>query len=75
MKKVLLVCMGAFMFLGTQTQAQNDFNTITTGVPFLNIAADARSSGMGEQGVATSPDAYGVQWNPANSNNSAVRCE
>lgn len=38
---------------------------ITTGVPFLAIAADARSAGMGDQGVASSPDAYSQQWNPA----------
>ena len=38
---------------------------ITTGVPFLNIAADARSSGMGDMGVATSVDAFAQQWNPA----------
>jgi len=65
MKKVLLVFLGAFMLVGNQAQAQDEPNTITTAVPFLNIAADARASGMGEQGVATSPDAYGVQWNPA----------
>jgi hypothetical protein len=49
----------------TSVQAQDQPNTITTAVPFLVIAADARAAGMGEQGVATSPDAYGVQWNPA----------
>lgn len=38
---------------------------ITTGVPFLMIAADARSASMGDQGVATSPDTYSQQWNPA----------
>jgi len=38
---------------------------ITTGVPFLLIAGDARSAGMGDQGVATSVDAYAQQWNPA----------
>ena len=38
---------------------------ITTGVPFLAIAADARAAGMGDQGVATRPDAYAQQWNPA----------
>ncbi len=38
---------------------------ITTAVPFLNIAADARSAGMGDMGVATSTDAYSQQWNPA----------
>ena len=38
---------------------------ITTGVPFLMVAADARAAGMADQGVATSPDAYSQQWNPA----------
>lgn len=38
---------------------------ITTGVPFLLVAADARSAGMADQGVATAPDAYSQQYNPA----------
>ena len=38
---------------------------ITTGVPFLLVAADARAAGMGDQGVATAPDTYSQQWNPA----------
>ncbi len=38
---------------------------ITTAVPFLTIAADARSAGMGDMGVATSVDAFSQQWNPA----------
>lgn len=38
---------------------------ITTGVPFLAISPDARSSGMGDAGVAISPDANAVYWNPA----------
>ena len=36
---------------------------ITTGVPFLLITSDARSAGMGEQGVATTPDAFSQNWN------------
>ncbi|SFU31121.1 hypothetical protein SAMN05216480_101628 [Pustulibacterium marinum] len=43
----------------------NDTRVITTGVPFLMIASDARAGGMGEMGVATSADAYSQQWNPA----------
>ncbi|MBM6498584.1 type IX secretion system outer membrane channel protein PorV [Flavobacterium macrobrachii] len=46
-------------------KAQDDSRVITTGVPFLLIAADARAAGMGDQGVATSPDTYSQQWNPA----------
>lgn len=45
--------------------AQDASRVITTGVPFLLVAADARAAGMGDQGVATSPDAFSQQWNPA----------
>lgn len=38
---------------------------ITTAVPFLIIAPDARSGGMGEVGVASDPDANSMHWNPA----------
>jgi long-subunit fatty acid transport protein len=34
-------------------------------VPFLRISPDARSSGMGEAGVAVADDANAVYWNPA----------
>jgi len=62
MKKILLV---AITLLGVQmAKAQNE-RAITTGVPFLLIAADARSAGMGDQGVATSTDAFSQQYNPA----------
>lgn len=63
MKKILLV---ALCVLGVQlAKAQTDNRVITTGVPFLLIAADARAAGMADQGVATSADAYSQQWNPA----------
>ncbi len=42
-----------------------DSRVITTGVPFLLIAGDARAAGMGDMGVATSSDAYSQQWNPS----------
>lgn len=45
--------------------AQEDSRVITTGVPFLLVAADARSAGLADQGVATSTDAFSQQWNPA----------
>ena len=38
---------------------------ITTGVPFLLVAADARSAGMADMGVATTADAYSQQYNPS----------
>jgi hypothetical protein len=42
-----------------------DSRVITTGVPFLLIASDARAAGMGDMGVATSADAYSQHWNQA----------
>ena len=63
MKKIILI---ALSLLGVQmAKAQNDNRVITTGVPFLTIAADARSAGMADQGVATSTDVFSQQWNPA----------
>jgi hypothetical protein len=63
MKKVIFF---ALCLVGVQTaKAQTDNRVITTGVPFLLIAADARAAGMADQGVATSTDAYSQQWNPA----------
>lgn len=40
-------------------------NTITTAVPFLLIAPDARSGALGDAGGATTPDANSMHWNPA----------
>ncbi len=40
-----------------------DKRVITTGVPFLLIAPDARAASMGDMGVATSVDAFSQQWN------------
>lgn len=40
-------------------------NTITTAVPFLMISPDSRAGGMGDAGVAISPDVNAIHWNPA----------
>jgi len=40
-------------------------NTLNTAVPFLTIGPDARAGGMGDGGVATSPDANSMHHNPA----------
>ena len=52
-----------FVFIAITVYGQN--RVITTGVPFLLITSDARSAGMGEQGVATTPDAFSQNWNPS----------
>ncbi|MFM1857853.1 MAG: type secretion system outer rane channel protein PorV [Bacteroidota bacterium] len=58
---ILLVC-----GLTANVSAQTDpINVVTTAVPFLRISPDARSGGMGEMGVATSPDSYSGIWNVA----------
>lgn len=51
---------------GDEVLGQNlDYNVISTAVPFMLIAPDARSSAMGDVGVSTSPDVYSMHWNPA----------
>ena len=45
--------------------AHSQERVITTAVPFLLIAADARSAGLADMGVATSPDAFSQQYNPS----------
>ncbi len=40
-----------------------ELNAIQTAVPFLTIAPDSRSGGMGDGGVATSPDVNSQHWN------------
>ena len=43
----------------------NDSRVITTGVPFLLIASDARAASLGDMGVATSVDNFSQYWNPS----------
>lgn len=57
---LLLKCNQAF---SQNTGTQRDFGTITTAVPFLMIGPDARAGGMGDVGVATSPDGNSIYWN------------
>jgi hypothetical protein len=71
MKNRLLAVITVLFFTNAamaQTEAEAPTisdRTITTAVPFLLISGDARASGLGDQGVATSPDAFSQQWNPA----------
>ncbi len=65
MKKISLVLICSFFIQITQAQQALPERVITTGVPFLMVAADARSAGLGDQGVATSADGFSQQWNAA----------
>jgi hypothetical protein len=42
---------------------QDEVNAITIAVPFLTIAPDSRSAGIGDAGAASSPDANSNHWN------------
>jgi hypothetical protein len=69
MKKRKVAIVLIFLALSGKTllfsQDSGELNAIQTVVPFLMIAPDSRSGGMGDAGVATSPDVYSMHWNPA----------
>ncbi len=62
----LLIAFGGVLTAQTSWLGQSsNQNYISTGMPILMIAPDAVSSGMGDVGVATTPDAYSAHWNNA----------
>ncbi|XMO85146.1 type IX secretion system outer membrane channel protein PorV [Algibacter sp. AS12] len=67
--RLLLFIAFAFVLKGYSQETtvvvpyENSSSVITTGIPFLLIASDARAAGMGDMGVATSVDAFSQQWN------------
>jgi hypothetical protein len=69
--KIRLILLFFFALMITRTFAQlppeptDGSRVISTAVPFLTISPDARSGGMGDVGVSSSPDAYSMFWNPA----------
>jgi len=72
MKKYIITIAMAFFAISINSQTsttiipiENDSRVITTGVPFLLIASDARAASMGDMGVATSVDVYSQFWNPS----------
>jgi len=71
MKKSLLLFLSISSVFQMKSQINYDevlggnLNTITTAVPFLLISPDSRAGAMGDVGVATTPDASSMHWNPA----------
>jgi hypothetical protein len=66
MRNLSLFLISVVLLSNAKSFAQEEQDrVITTAVPFLLIAADARAAGMGDQGVATRVDAFSQQWNPA----------
>ncbi len=67
--KRMIVKLTAILLLiagSTSLKAQTDtINVVTTAVPFLRISPDARAGGMGDLGMATSPDANAGFYNLA----------
>jgi hypothetical protein len=63
---LLCLCAGVNSLMAQTDPPQTDpINVVTTAVPFLRISPDARAGGMGDLGVATSPDANSPFWNLA----------
>lgn len=62
---LIIITASTNIYAQQYTASGQDVNVITTAVPFLIIAPDARSGGMGEAGVASEPDANSMHWNPA----------
>lgn len=70
MKKKAIVFLFILAALSENTkllsqESTGELNAIQTVVPFLTIAPDSRAGGMGDAGVATSPDVFSMHWNPA----------
>jgi hypothetical protein len=63
--KVTAVAACLLFAMGTNAQSTDPINVVTTAVPFLRISPDARAGGMGDLGVATSPDANSQFYNLA----------
>lgn len=61
---VLLPLLGTAQINGVSESGQTK-NYISTGMPILLIAPDGSSSGLGDVGAATRPDAYSAHWNNA----------
>jgi len=57
-----LVCALACCSFLITVKAQDAINIVTTAVPFLRISPDARAGGMGDAGIALSPDANASFW-------------
>ncbi len=61
---LVLVCVTS-SFAQDQSYLGKRLNTVTSAVPFLMIAPDARAGSMGDVGVASTPDINSLHWNPA----------
>ena len=66
MKKTYLMILSSLLLtlvVSAQEEVNKQLNPLVTGVPSLTITPDARAGGMGDVGVATSPDINSQHWN------------
>ncbi|MCR5013649.1 MAG: type IX secretion system outer membrane channel protein PorV [Bacteroidales bacterium] len=71
--KIRTFIIGAFLLMASvASYAQSQIlgqsynpNVITTAVPFVSIAPDARGGAMGDCGVSSDADVYSMHYNPA----------
>jgi hypothetical protein len=61
----ILTGMHSICFAQSGQKVGENYNTITTAVPFLRISPDARSGAMGDVGIATEADANSGHYNIA----------
>lgn len=66
MKKMIITaaCL-AGLFSAEAQESGSSYNPANTAMTFLSVPVDARSGGLGEMGIATSPDNYSHQTNAA----------
>lgn len=63
--KIKKLLTAALILVAAVSYGQSRPNVITTAVPFVSINPDSRGGGLGDCGVATSPDVYSMHYNPA----------
>jgi hypothetical protein len=63
-KRLFLFGLGLILVINT-SHAQKEYRQVYTTIPYLEITPDSRGGGMGDIGVATSPDLNSQSWNPA----------
>ena len=75
-QSAIVFCIAFFVFLMPAISQTDSINIVTTAVPFLRINPDARGGGMGDVGIANSPDPNSSFWNlaktPFNKNYSGI---
>ncbi|MDI9363667.1 MAG: type IX secretion system outer membrane channel protein PorV [Flavobacterium sp.] len=65
LRKLLFLLVASLSIVLAKAQNDPTLNVVSSAVPFLRISPDARAGGMGDVGIATTPDANAGYWNLA----------